>query len=753
MKNIRKYVARSWIGKIYYSFAIQLVLLHLRSQVLLTCIWVLLGALITGTIANLFGAKYLFWSPEYLGEVNFWSFFFLGFCFASFSMTWNLSTYMLSAHHFPFLATLKRPFTKYCINNFIIPTIFIVLILYYHIQFELHEGLFTWERAVYNCAGFIFGVFSLVLFLLVYFIYTNKDILSYTKGTDGTSGGFLQSITPGKVVDLDEIRSEAKSWRVESYLTESLLPRPVRSIAHYSLDTLMGVFKQNHTNALVVQLLSLVILVLLGISIENPNTRIPAGASVFLFMSIVVALIGAIIYWFHHWSFTVLVALFLVLNFLAKQGVLSHKNKAYGLDYTKERPHYHFDTLSNLFNTNAIEEDKRNTTQILERWKIRTGEKKPKMVLICVSGGGLKSATWAMQVIGTADSLTGGSLMRHTVLMSGASGGMIGMAYFRELYWRSQFSSKVQPYNIQHIYNISKDLLNPIAFTIVTNDLFMPKGKFKIGTQQYVKDRGYIFEHQLNENTQGLLDKSLDAYKIPEQLAQIPMLFITPYIVNDARRMVISPHKVAYMTIAPTPSGTNTRIDIDAIDFQRLFEHQQAQDVRMLSALRMNATYPYILPSVTLPTKPNIEVMDAGYRDNFGVESATRFITVFKDWIEANTSGVIIIAARGIPRNVRNIKANDYDGIIKSLIDPLGIAGKIIALQDFEHDKDISFLHQLLGKEKVQMLWFTYEPTTRNEEASMTFHLTEKERYDILKAIETRANQDNLQYLKLLLQN
>ncbi|NJK82975.1 MAG: patatin-like phospholipase family protein [Saprospiraceae bacterium] len=381
----------------------------------------------------------------------------------------------------------------------------------------------------------------------------------------------------------------------------------------------------------------------------------------------------------------------------------------------------------------------------------RTGKAKPKMVLTCVSGGGLKSATWAMQVLRHADSLTMGNLMRHTVLMSGASGGMIGMAYFRELYWRSQFSSRIQPYDIQHIYDISKDLLNPIAFTIVTNDLFLPKGKFKIGTQQYVKDRGYIFEHQLNENTQGLLDKALDTYKIPEQLAQIPMLFITPYIVNDARRMVISPHKVAYMTIAPMPSNTNTKIDLDAVDFQRLFEHQQAKNVRMLSALRMNATYPYILPSVSLPTKPNIEVMDAGYRDNFGLESATRFITVFKDWIKANTSGVVIIAARGVPRNIKNIKANDYDGIIKSLVDPLGIAGKIIALQDYEHDKDISFLHQLLGKDNIQFLWFTYEPTTRNEEASMTFHLTEKERYDILKAIDTKANQANLQYLTSLL--
>lgn len=115
---------RTIAKNIIFSFPIQLVLLHIKNHVLLTSIWVLLGALISGTLASMFGIKYLFWSPEYLGEVNFWSFFFLGLCFASFSMTWNLTTYMLSAHHFPFLASLKRPFTKFSINNFIIPTFF-----------------------------------------------------------------------------------------------------------------------------------------------------------------------------------------------------------------------------------------------------------------------------------------------------------------------------------------------------------------------------------------------------------------------------------------------------------------------------------------------------------------------------------------------------------------------------------------------------------------------------------------------------
>ncbi len=654
---------------------------------------------------------------------------------------------MLSAHHFPFLASLKRPFTKYSINNFIVPTILITIILTLHIKFEVQEGIFTWERIIYNCLGFIFGMFSLVILLLAYFISTNKDILSYTEQYDHTPPNLIRSISPGRVLDIDEIRSEIKGWRVETYLTESLLPRRVRSVSHYSLKTLLRVFKQNHTNALAVQLTSLIVLAILGALIENPNFRIPAGASIFLLASIVVAILGAIIYWFHHWSFTVFILLFLMMNFMAKQGILNHKNKAYGLNYEVDRPAYQFDSLNMLFDKTAISADSLNTIQILENWKRNMGEERPKMVLTCVSGGGLKSATWAMQVLRTADSITNSSLMQHTVLMSGASGGMIGMAYFRELYQERQNDTSVNPYDVKHIYNVSKDLLNPIAFTIVTNDLFMPRGKFKVGTTEFIKDRGYIFEQQLNENTQNRLDKSLADYKHLEQSATIPMLFITPYIVNDARRVVISPHSVSYMAAAPSVEKEGG-YDLDAVDFQRLFRNQSPDSLRFLSALRMNATYPYVLPRVTLPTKPDIEVMDAGYRDNFGLKTATRFTTFFKDWIKANTSGIVIVAARGIKRNSRQLTATDNDGIIESLVDPLGIVGQIITLQDYEHDADLSSLQQLLGTGFLKVLWFVYEPSNQSEEASMTFHLTERERKDILEAISLKHNQKNLSMLK-----
>ena len=67
-------------------------------------------------------------------------------------------------------------------------------------------------------------------------------------------------------------------------------------------------------------------------------------------------------------------------------------------------------------------------------------------------------------------------------------------------------------------------------------------------------------------------------------------------------------------------------MDTDGVDYQRLFANQDPMNLRVLTALRMNATFPYVLPNVWLPTTPVIDVMDAGLRDNYGQETAIRFI-------------------------------------------------------------------------------------------------------------------------------
>ena len=117
------------LRQIYYSFPVRLLALHFRNHLVLIGLWVILVLLMTGTVGRFFGMHYLMLTPEYRGQVDFWSFFITGAAFGAFGMIWNLTTYLLTASRFPFLATLEAPFTKFSLNNSIIPLAFFVAVL------------------------------------------------------------------------------------------------------------------------------------------------------------------------------------------------------------------------------------------------------------------------------------------------------------------------------------------------------------------------------------------------------------------------------------------------------------------------------------------------------------------------------------------------------------------------------------------------------------------------------------------------
>ncbi len=737
---------RKKLTDILYSFPFQLVLLHLRSNLLLIGVWLLLVLMMTGKLGGGFGLRYLFLSPEYLGQVGFMSFFYVGAGFGGLVMSWNLTTYLLSAFRFSFLASLGKPFAKFVLNNMVVPLAFALLFLVCQIRFGLWHELMPLGEVLWNSVGFLTGFATLVFAVAMYFNLTNKDIFSFSKKT-------AKKAAPDDHPVVADIRLNRNQWRVDTYLTGSLRPRLVRSVAHYDSAILLKVFRQNHLNALLVQLFTLVLLVLLGALIDRPAFRIPTAASVFLLASTVIALAGAISFWLGSWRITGLVAILILLNLITRFDFFHHKNKAYGLNYAVPPSPYQLDSLQASCTQQAVDADMAATLEILEKWKRKAagpnGEK-PKMVFFCVSGGGLKAAAWAMEVLQCADSLTNGRFMEHTVLMSGASGGMMGTSYYRELSLLRQQGEPIDLYDGRHVADISKDLLNPISFTIVTNDVFLPWASFEQGGQRYKKDRGYIFEKAFNENTHSRLDKTIGDYARPEREALIPMVFVTPSIVNDGRRLVISSQPVRYMMVEPAGVKVPGSVQVDAIDFRHFFAAQNADSLRFTTALRMNATYPYILPNVNLPSEPPIEVLDAGFRDNFGLKSATRFIHVFKNWIRENTSGVVVVVVRSFERQ-QKIESSKHRGILETLLNPLEIAFKVMNLQDYEHDNNLGFIYNMLGQENFEIVRLTYHPSKELKDSPISFYITNRERSDIHRAIGSEETVRSLERLRELL--
>lgn len=740
---------QNFFSGILKSFAVQLLLLHLRRNTLLLLVWVLLLLMMSGLLGPRLGLQYLFLDPEYLELAGFWPFLVIGVAYGFFTMSWNLSTYLLIGGYFNFLASLSRPFFKFSINNALLPLGVFLFYCGLIVQFQQPSGAeepAEWWETAESLSGLVLGLVISLFIYALYFNLTNRDISYYQPkdrepppnmgpGQSRPSSGYrpyrAQPLAPVLMSLYDN------PYHVATYLNEKLKTRLVRSVSHYESSVLLSIFRQNHLNAILLQFATIIILAGLGLLIDQPAFQIPAGASFLILFSLVIAIIGAISYWFSEWRLTILVLLAAGFNLLTSTSFFQHGNQAYGLDYSTLAP-YGEKQMRDLLASELLAEDIAATTEILNNWKARQPEEKPPFFVICASGGGLTAALWALHVSQTIEGCSDRKLLSHTALMTGASGGELGMAYLREAYLRdTAFVSN----GAGRLDRISRDLLNPVAFSLVSNDLFLPFTKVRIGHRSYRRDRAFGFERELNLNTRGVLDKPISAYREPERSAAIPLLFVTPSIVEDGRRLVISPQGVSYMTAPAAALRGDLPLRPDMVDFRRLLPGQSADSLRFTTALRMNATYPYVLPLVKLPTRPAIRLMDAGYRDNYGVASAVRFLTVFKDWIRENTSGVHLIQVSAF-RDEHGIDPNASPGVIDNLISPVGVAGNILGVQILDQEVLLGQVSDLLGPGWFHLYRFNYEPPAEDRlQTSVSLHLTDRERRQVLRAIDERAMQ------------
>ena len=721
---------------LYHSFPIQLAILHLKKFQVLLIFWYVLFSTVNGTFMKTFGADSLYLAPEYMGNVNMLSTLFVGLAIGVFIMSWNITTFILFSRHFRFLATTSNPFLKYCINNMILPLVFLIFYFIKAVSFDHHKELMSAGDIALLVLGFVSGLSLIVVISLFYFFRADKNIIRRLTPVISNPQLFKAQFKKGETK-----LNESRLIKVEYYLNAVFRPKKVRDVSHYSREFIETIFSRHHFAAVVSIFIAFICLILLGFWLDNPVFQLPAAAGITLFFAILIAVSGAFSYFLQSWSIPFLIVLFLITNLLYRYEIIDPSNKAYGLNYKdrNERPQYSAENLLALCSPEKVQRDKQNMLSILENWKKKQHEEKPLMFVITTSGGGNRSATFTMNVLQHLDSITHGQLMDKTVLITGASGGMLGASYFREL---CRARSEGQPINVQdkkYMNDISNDLLNPLFTSFVARDLASPAQRFKVGPYEYIKDRGYAFEEKLNANTRGMLNKQLKDWYSDEKNARIPLMLFNSVVTRDGRKMIVSTQPTSFLMRAVYDTNHVSDVFPDAVDYQALFAKQGPLNLRMLTALRMNATFPYVLPNVWLPSDPVIDVMDAGLRDNFGQETALRFIQVFQQWIKDNTSGVVLI-------HIRDRKTGGFDHPYEATnITELATKPMLLLeynwykMQEYNQDDLLGLAQSAMGKYFYD-LCFQYIPEKNDARAALNFHLTKSEKKDIADALGSESN-------------
>jgi hypothetical protein len=261
--------SRLVVSRFIYSFPIQLMMLLIKKNHLLLLYWFVLFGFITGWLSQRFGIPFLFLDPEYIGEVNFRSFFIMGFATGCFIMVFNISSYIINGFRFPFIATLARPFMKFTVNNFIVPSVFILVYIYQIISFQIYNEFQSPFHAILDVCGFLLGLIIIILFTLTYFFRTNKDIIIMF-GIEASDSDPNAPVAKHMEKKEDEIKRKfrfrlkyAKQWRVDTYLSHPFKVKLVRHTEHYKKEMLESVFRQNHLNAAIVEIVVFVLFILM----------------------------------------------------------------------------------------------------------------------------------------------------------------------------------------------------------------------------------------------------------------------------------------------------------------------------------------------------------------------------------------------------------------------------------------------------------------------------------------------------------
>lgn len=729
------------IRNMWFGLPIQLLLLHFKRFQILLIFWFILFSTVCGGFMKSYGADALFLAPEYYNNVSAVSIAIVGFSFAIFIMSWNITTFILNGHLVSFLATTAQPFLKYCINNALLPVTFLSIYTYKLVWFSNTQELMSNFQIILLLLGFFGGFLLSVFIAFLYFFSADKTIYyTYKKAITDANTQYRQAENLASV-------TRTQFVKVTWFLSAKLKFRTPRNTAHYDQTFLKKVLSRQHFAAVIAISVAFIFLIILGFLIDKKLFQIPAAASIIIFFSLLTALIGAFSIFFKKWSLIALLTLYLLINFLYQKEIIDPRNKAYGLNYLDKlnRPSYNEKSIESLANTDSIEKDKENYLHILNKWKAKQKDSLPILYIINTSGGGLRSATFTMNVLQQLDNILQGKLMQQTLFITGASGGMLGATYFREL----SLNSKNNLQDKQWTDAIATDLLNPIFSSFVSRDIIGPVQKFSYCNYEYVKDRGYAFEEKLNENTNNILNKKISDYKNLENGAKIPFAFFNSTITRDARKMIIASNAARFL-MKPVYNSSIAACKIDAVDFASYFEKLGARDLRLLSALRMNATFPYALPNVWLPTNPIIDVMDAGIRDNYGSEITMRFLNVFSEWLNNNVSKVVVLQIRDRALNDWD-KSSEDDDYLSFLTKPFAsMQHNLFKLQDYYQSSQASYLSNTLNK-KLHTICWQYLPEKKSETAGLSFHLTTYEKQNIASSVFLDDNKKAFEKLKDLI--
>jgi hypothetical protein len=327
-----------------------------------------------------------------------------------------------------------------------------------------------------------------------------------------------------------------------------------------------------------------------------------------------------------------------------------------------------------------------------DQFKGKSIDNRPKLVIVTATGGANRSGLWTTKVLYELHNDPAlKDFPKHVRIISGASGGMVGAAYY---VGSVQEDGSLQP-GFQPL-DIAQDFLTPIINSAVFREL----PQLTLPREHYDGDRGEMLDRAMEgevpnidpdvrQRLNNVFSRSFADWADSEKAGWRPSMIFTPMIVEDGRRLFISNRHVPFLTVSkgdfllpnrpnfgqeqPETGRNITTMQTQVTQKRRRKQGEGSEDVysrpgveffrlfpearnrfHVSTAARMNATFPFVSPAVSLPTRAPRRVVDAGYFDNTGVSVAAAWIFENREWISTKCSGVVVIQIRDFSSHQEN---------------------------------------------------------------------------------------------------
>lgn len=411
---------------------------------------------------------------------------------------------------------------------------------------------------------------------------------------------------------------------------------------------------------------------------------------------------------------------------------------------------------------------------VKNKWQETHPGTKPRVVLIAVSGGGIRAAVWTGVVLeglerelgkelrpdradGSPDPDGARLFRRHVRLIAGASGGMVAAgAYAVQDDPLDQASRPVGrvPHLRPFSAALSEDALSPVVQMMVLRDFTvasLPRSNYFLTPDE---DRGRSLEDAWDDNFAAVCPyprgKKNSPFRVPvadlrdkQKAGDSPSLVFSPVFVEDTKRLLISNldlHEVARPTAVRLDRTDETTQP--CLEFFRLFP--DAKGFTVGTAARLSASFPVVSPAVNLPLNPVRRAVDGGYFDNYGVDLVCRWLLVNKKAVEDHTSGVAVLQVRAFPLEkdgleVGPVEQSPLDVVIGAVSAP---AEAVLTARSMSaHHRNAAMLDAVRRQWQDRPDFFRTVVFELNQPAALSWYLTSSEKRVVVEGFYTTADR------------